>query len=217
MNNTVGEEWKPVKGYEGLYEISSIGEVKSIFYGKKPRMLKKSKTSTGYYKVELYKNKKRRSLKVHRLVAIAFILNTNDKPNINHIDGNPLNNNATNLEWCTQRENIIHAYSIGLRKTFNISKKELEKLYIYQRKSMREIADMKGTTVTVIQRRINQYSIEPRSLSEAKIEHHITKEMIVDGLKNKTQKQLASEIGCDQSLISHYLKRIKEKGRLYAK
>lgn len=222
MNNVI---WKPIKGYEGLYEISSTGQIKSLprkkglknghYYITKEKILKTSMTTTGYRKIELTKNGTKKSKKVHRLIAKAFIPNEEGKPNINHIDGNQLNNNISNLEWCTQRENIIHAYSIGLRETFNISKEELEELYVGQRKSMREIGDMKNTTATVIQNRIKEYGIKPRSLSEAKIEYHITKEMLTEGLKNKTQKQLADEIGCEQSLISYYLKRIKEKGRLY--
>lgn len=212
MNNVV---WKPIKGYEGLYEISSIGEVKSIFYGEKSRALKKSKTTTGYYKVELWKNKKKKSLKVHRLVAIVFISNPENKPNINHIDGNPLNNNVCNLEWCTQKENVIHAIETGLKKKLNISKEELKQLYINERKSMREIGETYGVTGTTIENKLKERGIKTRTASQSKIKYGLTEGFIINELKTKTQTQLAKEIGCDQSLISHYVRRIKEKGRLY--
>jgi len=82
MNRTVLENWKPVVGYEGIYEVSSLGRVRSkdrkvwngrVYYDKKGRILKQSKTTTGYWKVELYKNRKKKSKKVHRLVAKSFI------------------------------------------------------------------------------------------------------------------------------------------------
>ena len=73
------------------------------------------------------KDGKRKSLKVHRLVAISFIPNPMNKPYINHIDGNPINNCVENLEWCTQHENVVHAYKIGLRKISHITKEELQR------------------------------------------------------------------------------------------
>lgn len=213
MNNVV--LWKSIKGYEGLYEISNTGEVKSIFYGKSPRILKKSKTTTGYCKVELYKNKKRKSIKVHRLVAMAFISNIDNKPNINHIDGNPLNNNADNLEWCTQKENVLHAVETGLKKKVYIPKKDLKRLYVDERKSIQKICETYGVSDTIIRDRLREYGIKTRTISQAKIKHRLTKDFIIDELKVKSQTQLAKEVGCDQSLISHYVRRIKEKGRLY--
>ncbi len=213
MNNVVF--WKPAKGYEGLYEVNNAGAIKSIFYGNKPRILKKSKTTTGYYKVELYKNKKRKSVRVHRLVAMAFIPNLEGKPNINHKDGNPLNNNMDNLEWCTQRENVMHAIESGLKKKFHIPKKDLKRLYVDERKSMQKICEIYGVSVTIIKDRLREYDIKTRTISQAKIQYGLTEDFIVNELKTKTQIQLAKEVGCEQSLISHYVKRIKEKGRLY--
>src|SRR5690625_7858572 len=123
MNRTVLENWKPVVGYEGIYEVSSLGRVRSkdrkvwngrVYYDKKGRILKQSKTTTGYWKVELYKNRKKKSKKVHRLVAKSFIPRVKGKELINHKDGDPLNNKVSNLEWCNQSENMKHAYEIGL-------------------------------------------------------------------------------------------------------
>lgn len=213
MNSVV--LWKPVIGYEGLYEVSNSGEIKSIFYGKNPKILKKSKTTTGYYKIELSKNKKRKSFKVHRLVAIAFIPNMENKPNINHIDGNPLNNNIDNLEWCTQKENVIHAVEIGLKSKTYISKNELRRLYLVEKKPVRKLEEIYSVSNTVICDRLKEYGIETRSISQSKIKYGLTKKFILNELKTKSQKQLAKEIGCDPSLISHYVRRIKERGKIY--
>lgn len=105
--NTV---WKPVVGYEGLYEVSIYGEIKSI---KKSKLLK-PRLSTGYAMVALWNNGLRKDLKIHRLVAIAYIKNPMNKPQVNHIDGNKLNNELSNLEWVTNSENLKHAYKNGL-------------------------------------------------------------------------------------------------------
>ena len=117
------EIWKDVVGYEGLYQVSNLGRVKSYAHlvncrggGKR---IQPSKMLTccfdgKYYHVTLFKNNVRKVCLVHRLVASAFVDNPLCKQQINHIDGNKKNNVASNLEWVTQRENIKHAYRIGL-------------------------------------------------------------------------------------------------------
>jgi len=118
------EIYKDIKGYKGLYQISSLGKVKSISriidngFNKRlilDRILKISSDSKGYMYATLY-NKSRKHIKVHRLVAIAFIPNPENKPQINHKNGIKNDNNVFNLEWCTNSENQIHAYKIGLNK-----------------------------------------------------------------------------------------------------
>ena len=177
--------------------------------------MKPSLTTTGYYKVDLRKDGKRKSMKAHRLVAMAFIPNPEDKPHINHIDGNPLNNNVENLEWCTPRENVIHALETGLKEKFLIPIDELEKMYIDEKKSIRQIQSIYGVSSTIIMNRLKEYGIATRSISEAKIKYNLTEEFIINELKSKTQTELANEIGCSCSLISQYLKRIKERGYIY--
>lgn len=108
------ETWKDIKGYEGLYQVSTYGNVKRIYpkeYNLKPRI-----NSSGYYIYVLYKNNKPAQLMAHRIVANAFIPNYKCKPQVNHIDGNKKNNNINNLEWVTGSENCRHAWKTGLSK-----------------------------------------------------------------------------------------------------
>lgn len=96
--------WKPIVDYEGLYEVSNTGQIRSLFRYKKT--LKYNVTKRGYCTVELFKNKLSKRLLVHRLVAEAFIPNPDNLPQVNHIDENPQNNSVDNLEWCTAKYNM---------------------------------------------------------------------------------------------------------------
>ena len=109
------EIWKDIKGYEGLYQISNFGRVKS-FLKRKERILKAGASGDGYLAVFLYGLDKSKLLKVHRLVAMAFIQNKENKPEVNHKDGNLNNNHVDNLEWVTSSENKRHSYDILKRK-----------------------------------------------------------------------------------------------------
>lgn len=116
------EIWKDIQGYEGLYQVSNLGRVKSLARldtrGQRvsEKILKLGKHRAGYFRVNLYKNGKMKQYLVHRLVALAFIPNPENKEQVNHIDGNKQNNVIENLEWCTHSENIQHAYRTGLAK-----------------------------------------------------------------------------------------------------
>ena len=100
------EIWKPIKGYEGLYQVSNFGRVKSLKFGKE-KILKQSKNKkTGYLHVVLCKNGILKTFRVHRLVAEAFLDNPNNLPCVNHKDENKTNNNVDNLEWCNAKYNL---------------------------------------------------------------------------------------------------------------
>jgi hypothetical protein len=108
------EEWKSVIGYEGIYEISSEGRLRSLKFGR-IRYFNMKPDGWGYQIAALSKNGVRESVRFHRLVAKHFIPNPNNYPTINHIDANKLNNAVSNLEWCTQLENNRHSIKIGGR------------------------------------------------------------------------------------------------------
>ena len=119
------EEWKDIKGYNGAYRVSNYGRVLSVGRivrkgGKtgemktKDMFLSQRADFKGYMRVYLKDKGKTRFIAVHRLVALAFIPNPLNKPQVNHIDGNKTNNLVSNLEWCTNGENQKHAYRLGL-------------------------------------------------------------------------------------------------------
>jgi NUMOD4 motif/HNH endonuclease len=102
------EEWKDVIGYEGRYQVSNLGRVKS-FANSKERILKPGTNNKGYLYVGLWKNSKAKNFLVHRLVAMHFIPNPLNKEQVNHSDGDKRNNFVSNLEWNSFRENYNHA------------------------------------------------------------------------------------------------------------
>ena len=123
LKQTEGKNRVAISGFEGLYEIDRNGQVYSIGHSqyRKPRKLKAWSNGIGYLKVNLYKDGKQHKRYIHRLVAEAFIPNPTGKPNVNHLDCDLHNNAASNLEWCTQSENILYAVKLG-RHVDNISK-----------------------------------------------------------------------------------------------
>lgn len=121
------EIWKPVEGFN-TYEVSDRGRVRSLSHRvpsgirnnthttKYGRTLKQSQKKNGYFAVVLYEADNRKTISVHRLVAKTFIPNPDNKPTVNHINGVKTDNRSTNLEWCTQTENMQHAWSTGLKQ-----------------------------------------------------------------------------------------------------
>ena len=104
------EEWRDIKGYEGLYQVSNFGRVKSLNYARQHYEKEKALQTkpNGYVKVDLRHCGELSSRNVHRLVAEAFIPNPEGKTDVNHINGNKLDNRVENLEWCTRAENMLH-------------------------------------------------------------------------------------------------------------
>ena len=96
------EIWKDIKGYEGIYQVSNLGRIKRV---ETDRILKPLKHTKGYLNIGLYKNHTASKKLIHRLVAQAFIPNSENKPEINHIDEDKANNRVNNLEWSTRKEN----------------------------------------------------------------------------------------------------------------
>ena len=135
IRNKMTEVWKDIKGYEGLYQISNLGRVKSLahLHGKSKKLIRKEKIMQcvigikGYLYCGLSKNGLTKRYRVHRLVAEAFIGNPNELPQVNHIDGDKANNRADNLEYCTCAYNVRHAFLNGLRKGIRDSDNALSK------------------------------------------------------------------------------------------
>lgn len=114
------EIWKDIVGYEGLYQVSNLGRVKSLpkmagFRSQPEKLTAIFVDKHGYHKANLYKNNTHKQVYVHILVAQAFVSNDDNKPQVNHKDGDKSHNFDTNLEWCTAKENVIHAYTTGLK------------------------------------------------------------------------------------------------------
>ena len=133
------EVWKDINGYEGLYQVSNLGRVKSLMFinnvAKKHReKILFMSTRSGYYTVNLCKDTKRVSKQVHRLVAEAFIPNPLNKKVVNHIDFNRKNNIVTNLEWNTQKENVLWS-NVRMRKHRLKPMTNTNERYIIYRKS----------------------------------------------------------------------------------
>lgn len=106
------ELWKEVEGTNGALLVSNSGRVKSLL--RDGRILKPTQDSKGYLRLRVTIDREKRSYKVHRLVAMAFVDNPDNKPQVNHINGDKTDNRASNLEWVTNKENAHHAIKNGL-------------------------------------------------------------------------------------------------------
>lgn len=166
------EVWKSVKGYEGLYKVSSSGQIRSLdryveeasnknkVQFKKGVVLKqKYNKVTGYYTVTLWNNNKQKGFNVHRLVAEHFLPNNNENNTVNHIDGNRLNNKVENLEWVSYSQNLSHSYGT-LRRKVNRRSVYKQKLYYtkdgvtYYAESVEEASRQTNVSPTQIRRLI---------------------------------------------------------------
>ena len=134
---------KPIKGHE-TYAVCEDGKVLNL---KTQKILKPSLNENGYLYVSLWNNNKSHTRTVHRLVAEAYIPNPGDKPFVNHIDANRANPHKDNLEWCTQSENIQHAYRIGnktQKQHFSVEEMDWLLARFLENRSMTELAKTMG-------------------------------------------------------------------------
>lgn len=158
------EIWKKIKDFDN-YEVSNLGNVKRLesivfqsgrYNNYKGRILKQENVKGGYKRVSLSKNNIIKRFQVHRLVAISFIDNKNNKPCVNHIDGNKSNNNASNLEWVTYSENEKHSYNFLGKINMNRKLSNEDIIFIKcncnmgKNSNIKEIASKYNVNVTTI-------------------------------------------------------------------
>lgn len=210
----INEIWLPVKGYEGFYEVSNCGRVMSLNYNKtkKRKLLSGFTTKRKYKRVLLSVNTNIKKHSVHRLVAMAFIPNPENKPFVNHIDGNPSNNNMDNLEWCTASENELHAYSIGLMSAVGErnGKSKLTEKQILEIRAAKgthsEIASIYGinaATVTEIRRGNLWAHVGGEIRILRTMSKRLTSEVVMQIYNNpKKPAQISKEIGISIGIIS---------------
>ena len=165
LNDLPDEQWRDVKGYEGLYQVSTFGRVKSFHNGK--MIIRKPATlSGGYQQVSLDKNGKRKCMGIHVLVAKMFIPNPENKPMVDHYDRNPANNAVWNLSCVTNSENQRRAVEWGAKRSgcdnprSNLSPEQVREIRrLYVRKSQKfgsvALAKMFGVSVSTIKRIVN--------------------------------------------------------------
>ena len=186
------EIWKDVKGYERIYQVSNLGNIRSLdrivsrgndkYYNRFGRILRPSLDGGGYKIIILYNSKTKKTAKIHRLVAETFHENKNNLYCVNHIDGNKLNNNVSNLEWCTSSDNQKHAYKLGLRKFTD----EQRKLASFWGKQNNKLASNASKKKVIDSENGNTFN----SLTEASmfcgIERSHLSHMLLGKIKNKT-------------------------------
>lgn len=168
------EIWKDASGYEGFYQVSSLGNVKSVdryvtridgvVYFKKGKMMSPALSSCKYLTVTLTNDTSRKSIMVHRLVAMTFCNGYSEELFVNHIDGNKMNNMANNLEWVTRKENVLHAQNLGLIPK-DAERKDSKKIAQFDKKgnliqefdSLKQVERIMGIPVSNLSAVANNY------------------------------------------------------------
>jgi hypothetical protein len=159
----MNEVWEDIIGYEGFYQVSDLGRVKSLRFNKEI-ILKFGVDWSGYLLVNLFKNGIPKNMKAHRLVALTFIPNPENKLEVNHKDGIKTNNNIENLEWSTRAENCLHAWGVGLSKGNSRLKEsevlQIRDLYKSERFNQMEIAELYNCSKRNIYKIVNRETWE---------------------------------------------------------
>jgi hypothetical protein len=161
------EIWKPLKDYEGLYEVSNMGRVRSLIKrGNAKQKIRKTgfDIRTGYITVQLTKNNKPLTKRVHRFVAETFVPNPMNKPVVNHIDGNKKNNKGSNLEWMTYSENTLHSFKNGLQKKIFGDYNYITKIKTQDVLKIRELINLGKTNREIAK----IYGVNPSQISRIK-------------------------------------------------
>lgn len=180
------EIWRDIDGYDGLYQVSNLGRVKSFKY-KTPRITKGAVGIRGYLYVNLYRGGKCKHAYVHRLVAKAFIPNSDNKPQVNHINGDKSDNRVVNLEWCTPSENVQHAFDAGLISALRGENNPRAKLTNEQARYVRDNPD--GLTQ---QELADKFGIDPSTISD--IQCGITYVTVGGKIRAKINRRIPDEI-----------------------
>lgn len=216
----IAEEWRDIEGYEGLYQVSSFGRVKSFYKWNGHKHIYKEHIIEGYVQtvrksyarrvVNLTNCKgERKMFKVHRLVANAFIENPNNYNVINHIDGNPLNNYVSNLEWCTPKHNAQHAIENKLKKcaTNRDDLKEIIDSYIkFGKNYTTKKYNLTTENLDYIRKK---YGIK----ANRKMKNTITKYDVIEDIKaGRRNVDIAMKYNCSKYLIGVWKYNLKKEG-----
>lgn len=199
------EVWRDIPDYEGYYQVSNFGRVKSLVgwngvrYVQREKILSPTQNELGYYKIDLKKGKVKKSFKLHRVIATAFIPNLNKGTIINHIDCDPTNNDISNLEWCTQSQNMNHASRCGRRGTTAMWRNMA--IDYANGHTVREITVKYGVNKTIVYSALRRFNVPLRERFE-NTKYHIPiwqlKRDFESGLSNK---EIARKYKCPTSLI----------------
>lgn len=207
------EIWKDIPNYEGLYQASNLGRIKSLPRKYKPNeSILKPQKRNGYLKVELCKQD-RKQYSVHRLIMMTFF--GNSKLNVNHIDGNKHNNNLENLEYCTQRENCRHVFTSKIKVT-NIEKFKNKIINDYSNgMTLTETTKKYHVDIRDLKQLLRNEDIEIRGLMQGNFKRIVNDEIVSDirniAYKNKEIKncEIAKITGLSESTIGRILKNTK--------